>query len=861
MDSDRDRDEIGISGRSSEEFRESQSEEVDESLRNSEGRRSFRNPFARPSGRMEELTPQPETPLQFMPEAPDPIISPATSVGELPHLTTLSVDDAAVSGVEPVSSEIAPQQSRPETPTRDLGEGLSGTPGRVDDRHVTLREALAGSAGNARLDEAAEREEDDGQRRVPHSVQSHGGDPLMADLVPGAETQEPGYLNPFSQQSEVTDHETDAQDAAESSLPRESESTSFTGQNYGSGPFHQAVNQEVNNFWKGDFVRQVAIPRGDLAACSEHRFVAPRDPGQLEEASRHLASQGVVILSASPGNGRRTAALRLLNTLGVTPRPLELFDLEPEWSKPSIERLPKIGGQGYILDLSELPEGDPDGRFGRDLANYGNDGRKKGWFLVILASPKEWKGAWVEPTLEFTVGLSSPDAKVLVKSELRARSSGDRVEWLDDPVFTGIWQSNPPAQESRRLARIIAEAKQRDLAKIVDEFRGWHDHIEGLLNRREPRGQGDPSLLSMRATVWAGALLHGGQFRSVLKAADALLEDLEISRASAEVLADATSSRRLAAAKISTYGEQAFHEQDKHDLAPAILQNLWEEFPTQRELLRSWAVSVAADLAVPEEDARRVTKMLLHLATVRRDGDILDSIGTGLVGRRRQLAVEALTAAALDSQIGAYVRHRLYLWARNPSSEETIKLVTEVCGGELGVKKPGIALTRLRWAAGQSPFGSRPVTEAIRRLVEARPAEVREAIGVWLDDEKLRIQALVVFLALASSESGAAFLLRNAEEESDRRRFVEAWQQLLTTEDAREAVDSQLTKWGELADRGALRRDALVDLLADVYEPAIYRNGLSRFFADGSDFVESFWGQVLTEAIVRSKRRREGRTE
>ena len=151
------------------------------------------------------------------------------------------------------------------------------------------------------------------------------------------------------------------------------------------------------------------------------------------------------------------------------------------------------------------------------------------------------------------------------------------------------------------------------------------------------------------------------------------------------------------------------------------------------------------------------------------------------------------------------------------------------CGGELGVKKPGIALTRLRWAAGQSPFGLGEATEALRRLVEARPAQVREAVGVWLDDDKLRIQALVVFLAIASSESGAAFLLRNAEEESDRRRFIEAWQQLSTTEDAREAVDSQLTKWGELADRGVLRRDALVDLLADVYEPAIYRNGLSWF--------------------------------
>ncbi|TDD47722.1 hypothetical protein [Saccharopolyspora elongata] len=633
---------------------------------------------------------------------------------------------------------------------------------------------------------------------------------------------------------------------------------SFFSQGNGSGPTHQAFNQNVNNYWKADFVRKIPVPAAGLEACSDRRFVEPRQAGQLADAARALELHGVVVLKAPPGNGRRTAALRLLATLRSVREPLALFDLEPEWSKPSVELLPKTVGEGYVLDLSEFPEGEPDDRFGRDLANYGADDNQKGWFLVVLASPQHWKGSWFEPTSNLTVSLSSPDAKPLVERELSARSCFDRVEWLAQPAFEEIWRSNPSAQEARRLGRIIANADHQNLQKIVDEFKGWHDHIEMLLNK-EPKGQGHPSLLSTRATVWAGALLHGGQSRSVLKAADALLETLEISRTPAEVLADATSSRRLQAASLSLRGDQAFHQEDKHDLAHAILQNLWEEFPTQRELLRSWAVSVAADPSIPDEDAELITKMLLRLSTARRDGDILDSIGSGIVGRRRPLAVEALTDAALDPQIGAYVRNRLYLWAKQGKEEsETLKLVAEVCGGRLGEELPEIALTRLRWVAGRAPLGSRTVADAFSCLVTTRPDEVRKAMDTWFDNDKLKWQAFVVFLALASSDPGIEFLLQGVEDANGRRRFVAGWQWLLAQEADREVVNRQLDKWEKRAEQGSLSRELLIDLFADVYEPEIYRGGLNRFFSDTRDFFRSFWGQVLDEAIYRNRRRREG---
>src|SRR5690606_17397938 len=164
----------------------------------------------------------------------------------------------------------------------------------------------------------------------------------------------------------------------------------------------------------------------------------------------------------------------------------------------------------------------------------------------------------------------------------------------------------------------VYEAKAND-SSIIDELRGWNTHVNTLVTPAKLEHPGEPKLVSTRATVWAGALLHGGRKQSVLHAADLLLAELKFTRDPVNVLADATSSHRLKAATLTPSGDRAFHAQDKHDLAPAILRHLWEEFPTQRDLLRSWAVSVVADQAIPDDDARIAIAALLELARQLHD--------------------------------------------------------------------------------------------------------------------------------------------------------------------------------------------------------------------------------------------------
>ncbi|MFC8336709.1 hypothetical protein ACFUJX_06865 [Streptomyces rubiginosohelvolus] len=623
-------------------------------------------------------------------------------------------------------------------------------------------------------------------------------------------------------------------------------------------PHATAFQAESQHFYGGDFVRQQLVQPTDLAACSDDLFITPRDAENWQLAQSLLRDRGVAVLCAPEGTGRRTAALRLLATMGSLPLPLTLVDLEPEWSKPDATKLPASTGRGYILDLSELPQR-PGPQFGQGLRKYGSDGKVDARYLVVLTTPDEWQGDWAEETRHIAVTHSSPDAKPLVRQELRLLGAEDRIAWTDQDMYNGIWQSNPPVQEARRLAYIICQAKTNDHS-IVDEFLGWTTHINGLLTPKQ--GPGEPELISTRATIWAGALLDGGRKRSVLHASDMLLKRLKFPREPKNVLADPTSGHRLQAASLTPQGDRSFHAADKHNLAPAILKHLWEEFPTQRKILRSWAVSVAAHPDVPEDDARIAVYTLLGLSKELHDNDIIDSIGSELAGHRLSLAVEALTAAAIDPTLGKYVRGRLYRWMlpKKPAPA-IVDLVTRICGGELATHQPSIAMTRLARAAVHTPFLSPAMVDAFRHLARINQAEVTKALEAWLAEEPVKRHGLVAFLSLAATDEGARLLLSMTDSPAGRQHFVCAWQQLLQDDASRNAVDEQLDNWGRKVETGVLPAEQLVDLMADVYEPKVHRTSLRRFFAQDPDFQDSFWGEVLEQAIIRSRERERASAE
>ncbi|MEV7405646.1 hypothetical protein AB0N93_35305 [Streptomyces sp. NPDC091267] len=614
----------------------------------------------------------------------------------------------------------------------------------------------------------------------------------------------------------------------------------------------QAYNYAVH--LNGDYVQTLPILGSDPAyqASEDRRFVEPREPNRLPDAAKVLEAHGLVVLCAPAGSGRRTVAVRLLRRAAALKAP-ELFDLEPEWTKPGTQCLPVQSARGYVLDLTDLPD-KPPVRFGQDLIGHGATLRAKGSFLVVLATPGDWQGTWAEATGHVTVRLEPPNARRLVEAELDAHGHEDRVAWLADDKLSPIWEANPSAREACRLAGLLSAAKDREqLKEAVDRFGDWHATVEALLNKRET-GDGSPSLLSTRITVWAGALLDGGRQGSIVRASDDLLASLGQPRGPADVLTDATSSRRLQAAAIKPAGDRAHHDRTCQGLPSAILRHLWDEFPTQHTLLTTWAVGVAANRSVPEDDARLASEALLHLAVRRHDRHVLDALATGLTDRRRFLAVEALTKAATDAELGRYVRDRLLNWAES-SNAEKVDLVIDVCGGPWGLEQPALALTRLGKAAGEKEFGTQKLIDAFRELARHAPGLVDKTVVQWLRKHgaeaggKAHRQALGSFLALVSSDTGTDLILASARDASSREYFAHAWQTLLSTNDAVTAVLDQLLRWQERFEHDADHRGAVIALLAEVFAPPWLRVPLDRLLvADGAG-IRPFWRDVLGYAV------------
>ncbi|MFB7983528.1 hypothetical protein [Streptomyces vinaceus] len=656
------------------------------------------------------------------------------------------------------------------------------------------------------------------------------------------------------QSSEVPDpthRSTDPANPPTQEAPADSPPSNTEYHQYGDNNV-QAYNYAVH--LNGDYVQDLPIDGRDSAyrASGDQRFVEPREPNRLPDAAKILEEHGVVVLCAPAGSGRRTAAVRLLRRAAALGEP-GLFDLEPEWAKPSTQCLPVRSATGFVLDLSDLPD-EPPARFGQDLLRHGATLHKRGSFLVVLATPGDWQGAWVDATGDVTVRLESPSARSLVEAELDAHGHADRVAWLTDEIFSPIWTADPSAREACRLAGLLAAVTDKEqLKEALDRFGNWHTTVEKLLNKRSSV-DGSPSLLSTRVTVWAGALLDGGRRGSIVRASDDLLASLGQARGPADVLTDATSSRRLQAAEIVPVGDRAHHDQSRQGLPSAILRHLWDEFPTQHDLLTKWAIGVAANRSIPEDDARLASVALLRLAVRRHDRKVLDSLAMGLTGPRRILAVEALTTAATDAELGRYVRDRLLNWAESNNAEK-LDLVVDICGGPWGSDQPALALTRLGKAAGGKEFGAEKLIDAFRELLRHAPGLVDKTVVQWLrkhgteTGEKAHRQALGSFMALVSSDTGTDVVLASARDASSREHFVHAWQALLSTNEAVDAVLDQLTRWQERFEHDSDHKDEVIALLAEVFAPPRLRLRLDRLLVTEGAVVRPFWRDILGSAM------------
>jgi hypothetical protein len=591
---------------------------------------------------------------------------------------------------------------------------------------------------------------------------------------------------------------------------------------------------QIFNIGDDDFIEMAPIPLTDLAACADGRFLPPG--GQWADAHRKLREHGSLIVTGERGTGRRTAALHLLSRVGESG---SIHELTPQWKRPRIQVLQPLAkpGAGYLLDMSDPTDKPAPADFGKRLMDWA---RQNGICLVVIAADDTGARRWAGSAGSAEVRLLSPNARDLAAQELRAAGIWD-LGILGDEALTGIWESGPKVDDTRRLVRLIVDGPDRSPKNIADEYQGWQEWL----------GKEVPAELSARTLLWAAAFCNGGQRKSVLRMAEELRRKLGETRSPSDILSDYPVSTRLREAKLDPKGKTVWLPSTQHGLAGALRSYLWDEFddPKLREFLTQWLVAQLAEL--PPDDAERVAYGVLDVVVRFRDDTLLRGLRDGLSGEKRSIAVRTLSDAALNPEFGAHVRASLYKWAR--SSGAQADLVADVCGSIFGQKMPGLALVRLGWAAQNSKPDSPALAAALVSIAENHTEAVLSSIEKWFADYSPPIAGLNAFLALASTEQGARLLCARADPDSGqleyRKSVIDHFQRSLANPGSYEVTISVLETWKEFSAKGVLDPRKTINLLGKALEPEFGNKTIMRLHPGTLD-LESFWGQVFTVALT-----------
>ncbi|MEV0374672.1 hypothetical protein AB0I10_33640 [Streptomyces sp. NPDC050636] len=556
-----------------------------------------------------------------------------------------------------------------------------------------------------------------------------------------------------------------------------------------------------------------------------------------------------LVLLGETGVGRRTAALRVLRDAGVPRERIRWLVLD--WERPRTEQVPYTKGHGFILDLTgyrSLPED-----FYTGLADYQKEAEAAEAFLIILATPGTWAPE-AFATLP-SVCLAHPPAKGIAEAHLRHLAAG-RLNWLTSVPLDALLAEATQASDAARLARLVAQAAEDDRDAVKQEFTDWKQHLHDWFERFS-----NPEDLRERALLVAAALLEGVPADVVLEAADQLFVEVGGVLPPGRALAGRDLDMRLDAIKASSVGggESISLDAERHGLAGAVLQYVWQQRPQLRRGLLEWASRISAPNGIAVRHLRRIATSLARLSLLPGGATVLSVASTWIdTGRsaHRELAVEVLETMALHPHTGAGVRKQLYDWAHQKNTSEALATaVAEICSGRLGQTYPRIALTRLRLLASREDGRAREaVAKAVRTLASAPEQRtlVLSEIVDWSEsaDDTVRKAGASTFLALTDVTGDNLLPLPVARETADDsidalagQLLVRGWRAALLEPTAAKAAHDQLAA---CLDSPRLSDEQVLPLAVAVLRGHLGQEGAAEVLVGSAD----------SSSVGRTRRRR-----
>jgi hypothetical protein len=301
----------------------------------------------------------------------------------------------------------------------------------------------------------------------------------------------------------------------------------------------------------------------------------------------------------------------------------------------------------------------------------------------------------------------------------------------------------------------------------------------------------------------------------------------------------------------------------------SVLDHVWQQRPHLQSALREWLTGIPNPR---EEGSGRAVQALTGLA-IRQCEASLVCVAAEQWARnpasRRELAVGALTEAALSEQIGRDVRRQLYDWARSAGAGESTHLaVAAVCAGQLAWAYPQIALTRLRHLVRQNAKVQESVFESLAVLMQDRTLRrsVLNEVDGWVKAPELRRSAgLRAFLRLARPTENGEIAILSGTGERDWDLLAGLWHEALRDNapgGVAEAAGVVASGWLEGVVREQVPREPVLEVLArtcwsniDMAVIAEFAYGRADAGEDAAsrwdiaaDLVKRAWDRCLTTA-------------
>ncbi|MFF2819010.1 hypothetical protein ACFVT9_26230 [Kitasatospora cineracea] len=489
-----------------------------------------------------------------------------------------------------------------------------------------------------------------------------------------------------------------------------------------SGPAHTRINdpggsfhtgsgdQYIYNYGAGEFLRS-RVER--LRIAEDHRRWLSRrfvPPGNLGRAAEQLAKPGAtVLLTGSPGSGRRAAGTCLLHELPDEGGQIEELSFKDD-DGPAVS-----AGDRLLLDLSAVADGDHHEAL-RQLAIHRSATERVGARLVVILS-EPIERLLAPDVQQWVIRLERPRAGAVLRRYLRYDEIPFEPEELERPELVDLLAS-APMREIARLVRTIGQA--RDSRRHGAGFADWCTtalHVVTDWGREAAQQVHALSDGSKRALLLVGAMLDRAPVDAVAAGTGHLLRRIGRTSENSSVLDGPDLRAQLEELKMARDPDGRV-EFARLAYSGAVRSHFWTYFPELRDSLRDWTADAVRLPGLGHTERRDLVVRFAEQALAVGRPDDLYALVRRWTGADKPMPGEAalLLAQGLDHEKhGPAVREQIYQWTTTSNLAPRLAgVLTGVCRHVLAATHPAVALTRLYHLASRQ--GSAEAAEAALEL-------------------------------------------------------------------------------------------------------------------------------------------------